>query len=154
MPDVPARNGSARRSSYVSNFSSMGWLGALVLLVTVGAICLGRTASVSDDSFDAEASRIQKRTIPSHAANVNRLPVRRTAWSVTSSWEFEVKEPWSTYREWVRRQFDPEFKTLVDDDSRLEFGRSTVSDTYSVNLQMAQPGPPTRIVVTYIARAE
>ena len=134
------------------------WRESRRLLPLVVALALAAGACSGNDSdraaLDHEIDQLLRWTAPDGARVVGTAPWRRGQWTVETSWEVETVKDWESYRAAIGRAArSADYRQGPSGEAGASFFRPETGDTYYLQVELLDPGPPLRVRVSFMARA-
>jgi glycerol uptake facilitator-like aquaporin len=103
---------------------------------------------------DHEVDQVLRWTAPDGARVVSTQPWRRGQWSVETGWEIETTGKWPAYREALDRAARAaRYQPGPSSERGASFFKPETGDTYYLQVEILDHGPPLRLRVTFAARA-
>ena len=123
------------------------------------ALALAAGACSSNDSntraLDHEIDQVLRCTVPEGARVSGTAPLRRGRSSAETSWEVEAEQGWSSYQAALERDaraagYQP---GAPPGEAKASFLKPEAGDTYYLEVELLDQGPPIRVRVRFAARA-
>lgn len=122
-------------------------------LLLVAAVAIRTHFALCKDPLIEDAYRLQHLTAPD-GAKFTEIPTSRTpAWSYRTEWSVVTPLPWNDYVQRIDADIPAEFHaTRVA--RAVTYTRRLASDTQNLIVERTAVGPPLRVHVTFISRAD
>jgi len=124
----------------------------LVALALATDACSGNDADRA--ALDREIDQLLRWTAPDGARVAGTAPLQRERSSVETSWEVEAEQDWTTYRAALGRAARAaDYQQGPSGEAGASFFRAETGDTYYLQIELFDHGPPLRVRVSFAARA-
>ena len=136
-------------------FKRVRWMSFVaVAIVVLARVWVGYLGGDADFYIRDEAAKLQSKIERHGMEPVGKSLVERSAWSAKMTWNYEIREDWTSYAKWIKDQLAPAYNIHMLSETRIEFGRQLDGDAHDVVIELITVGPPTVVRVTFTTEAD
>lgn len=124
----------------------------------IAALAVGTGGCSSEDAkptpVDREVDRLVRWSAPDGVRVVGTEPWRHDAWSTETAWEIETEKDWHANRTILERAARAaRYQPGTSGEREASFFKAESGDTYYLQVENLDNGPPLRVKVIFTARA-